>query len=96
MPKSRFRLLREYAANPKMPVTDSIAPIKPSDAVAIRGPNSAVPLLNPFRHCGALHAHVRATGRCDTVSRLSRLVSPNVQMLVHDAAQARPSLAGSP
>ena len=44
MPSSRSRLLTEYAAIPKMPVIDSIAPITPStpnDAVAIRGANEA-------------------------------------------------------
>ena len=43
MPNSRSRLLTEYAAIPKMPVIDSIAPMNPStpnDAVAIREGNS--------------------------------------------------------
>jgi hypothetical protein len=44
IPNSFSRLLTEYAAIPKMPVIESIAPIAPStpsDTVAIREGNSA-------------------------------------------------------
>src|SRR4029077_7495348 len=44
IPNSRRRLLTEYAANPKMPVTDNIAPITPrtpSETAAIREGNRA-------------------------------------------------------
>src|ERR1700730_18081748 len=45
IPNSRLRLLTEYAAKPKMPVTDSIAPrtpSTPSESVAMREGNSAL------------------------------------------------------
>ena len=50
IPNSRSRLLTEYAAIPKMPVIESIAPISPStpsDTVAMRGANRLLSISRP-------------------------------------------------